>query len=182
MLRFFKLDKASRLKSRYKYWLVFVYSFFFNLDNNFLICSFLQDFFSELENNIFIFYFLILNIQVHKLYCKYSIKKKRNIYFTKKYSNSILSVKYILLYLKKFNLVYLINVYLLKMFLLLKIIFTIYKSINIVNLFIFIINFIKSKLLIWYPIYKSYSIFGYYKSTRLKYIDIKNENLKRLKY
>lgn len=125
-----------------------MYSFFFSLDNNFLICSFLQDFFSELENNIFIFYIFILNIQIHKLYCKYSIKKERNIYFTKKYSKNILSTKYIYLFFKKFNLIYMSTIFLSKMFLIFKHMCIAYKSLNIINFLIFTIKFIKSNLLI----------------------------------
>jgi len=56
-----------------------------------------------------------------------------------------------------------------------------YKSYVINNLVVYLYILISGNLINWYPIYKTHSIYGFYRSTRFNNIDIKNENLKRIK-
>lgn len=154
-------------------WL-YVYCFLFSLDSNFFICSYLRLELSNIENNIFmiLIFFILFVIYSYVRCIKYSEIK----------INNYINFKYLYFYLREHNLIYILNLFITNMYINLKNIYNLYiNKFYILTLFNLYTKF-KNLNLIWYPIYKSYSIFGYFKSTRLKFVDLKNENLKRLKY
>nr|QBI37886.1 Ymf75 [Tetrahymena rostrata]QGS65263.1 Ymf75 [Tetrahymena rostrata] len=168
------------------YFWLFLYSFITSLDNNFFICSYLRDeIFGKDENTFFVILFYILysfipfffkKIKKNKNIIAYSILYTHNmlieiiLFRFKQYILKYTTFKHIIIFnfqkIKSFN-IFLLNSY---------------KTYYINSLIIYILKLIESNFIIWQPIFKTYSIFGFYKSTRLNYTDFKNENLKRLKY
>jgi len=154
-------------------WL-YIYCFVVSLDSNFFMCSYLRFELSIIENNIYIvfFSFIFFILYNYLIKIKYSVVKIIN----------YINVNYIYVILKEQNILHLINLFILNFYININNVWNLYKN-NLIYIYVYnIYLFIKANNLVWYPIYKSYSIFGYYKSTRLKFIDLKNENLKRLKY
>lgn len=157
----------------YFIWL-YVYCFLFSLESNIFICSYIQTIFLDIENK---FHLLFIGFILFVIY-SYKFKSSNN----KNKIFNYINFSYIFYCLKHLPVFNYLNVLFNKLNL---------HFINFINLynssfFFTIINYcyskIKNSALVWYPIYKSYSIFGFYKSTRLKFIDLKNENLKRFKY
>lgn len=165
-------------------WL-FLYGFNTSIEDNFFICSYLRDeVFGKDENTILVLIFYILYslslFYLNKIKNK-NVNTKYSTLYTKNFLIELLTLRYklyvifntsinhILLFI--YTKLYLFNIFLLNS----------YKSYKINTLVLYIINLINISTLIWYPIYKTYSIFGFYKSTRLNFIDLKNENIKRLK-
>ena len=154
-------------------WL-YVYCFLFSLDFNFFICSYLRVQLFNIETNIFILLNIILFTFIYLL--------NKKLYLNNSKIKNFLKLDYIYLILKTYNLYNLSILFFKSIINNINNVIITYLNKKLINLISFItLNFLKKNLL-WYPIYKSYSIFGYYKSTRLKFVDIKNENLKRLKY
>lgn len=153
---------------------IYIYCFLFSLDSNFFICSYLKIELSNIENNM---HFVLLSLIIYIIY-KYNINSKFNLIQI----NNFLTINYYISLLKEQNILTLIKTFINNIFIKIINIFNIYNNKFLFNNILFIYINIKDSLLVWYPIYKSYSIFGYYKSTRLKFIDFKNENLKRFKY
>jgi hypothetical protein len=154
-------------------WL-YIYCFLFPLNSNFFMCSYLRVELTNIENNItFVLLFFIIFI----IYSYIKNTKHSGIKI-----NNYINVKYLYFYIREHNLIYILSLFLNNLYINLKNILNLYIN---KNYFLILYNMyikLRSCNLVWYPIYKSYSIFGYYKSTRLKFIDLKNENLKRLKY
>lgn len=165
-------------------WL-FLYCFNSSIEDNFFICSYLRDeVFGKDENTTLVILFYIVYsfilFYINKLRQKNVDNKSIALYtrdllielLTAKYKLYIIihtSINHILLFINKKLILF--NIFLLNN----------YKPYFINTLIIFLFNIYNSSTLIWYPIFKTYSIFGYYKSTRLNYIDLKNENIKRIK-
>ncbi len=164
----------------------FLYSFIASIENNFFICSYLKDeVFGKDENTFLVLMFYIV-YSLTLFYLNKLKKKNFNSNQSTLYTNELLieliTIKYKLLVLKFTSLKHILSFNLKKTSLFNIFLLNNYKSYKINTLVIYIINLINSNFIIWYPIYKTYSIFGYYKSTRLNYIDIKNENIKRIKH
>lgn len=165
-------------------WL-FLYGFNTSIEDNFFICSYLRDeIFGKDENTalsmlFYVIYSLILffinKLRKGDVDYKYATLYTRDLLIEllsfrfKLYIIIYTSINYITLFIYKK--LFLFNIFLLNN----------YKPYYINTLFIYALNLYSLTTLIWYPIFKTYSIFGYYKSTRLNYIDLKNENIKRLK-
>ncbi len=163
----------------------FLYSFLTSIEDNFFICSYLRDeVFGKDENTFLVLIFYI--IYSLSLFYINKLKKKNseliiNSLYTKELAIELITLKYKLFILKFSSFNYISYFNLKKLFLFNIFLLNNYKSYKINTLVVFLFNLINSSNIIWYPIYKTYSIFGYYKSTRLNFIDIKNENLKRIK-
>lgn len=152
----------------------YIYCFLVSLDSNFFICSYLSFQLSDIENNILLvilFFCFFVFISYNRLIKSDKIK-----------INNYINFKYMFLLFREQSIVYLVKLFLSNVSINLINILNLYKNNFLIVTFLKISLYVKNNSLLWYPIYKSYSIFGYYKSTRLKYIDLKNENLKRLKY
>lgn len=157
----------------YFIWL-YVYCFLFSLESNIFVCSYIQTIFLSIENK---FYLLFIGFIFFVIYSyKFKLSNNKNKIFNYINFNYVF---YCLKYLSIFN-------YLNMLFNRLNLHFVNFVSLYNNNLLFIAINYcysiFKNNILVWYPIYKSYSIFGFYKSTRLKFVDLKNENLKRFKY
>lgn len=157
----------------YFFW-IYLYCFLFSLESNIFICSYIQTSILIVENNFhfstpFFFIFVIYTI-------KFKLFKNKNKIF------NYINFNYIIFCFKKLSYLSFLSMYFKK----LKLNFINFINLFNNNIFCIFLNYcyiiIKNNILVWYPIYKSYSIFGFYKSTRLKFIDLKNENLKRFKY
>jgi hypothetical protein len=159
-------------------WL-FVYCFLFPLDSNFFTCSYLRLELSIIENNIIVVltFFLVYVIYSYIIFSFTEFFKFKN---TK--LNNYINFKYLYNFIKYYSLTYLLNIFLLKLNINFKNIIVLYTYKFYIVLVDSIYTKLKNNYLVWYPIYKSYSIFGYYQSTRLKFVDLKNENFKNLKY
>jgi len=153
---------------------IYIYCFLVPLNSNIFMCSYLSIKLSGLENNMSLL-FLLFTTTIIVFFFK-------NIKYSNNKINNYINFKYLNFYFKNLNLLYILNIYISNLYINFKNILSIY----IYKFYIIFLNNIflkiKNSTLLWYPIYKSYSIFGYYKSTRLKFVDLKNENLKRLKY
>nr|YP_004841723.1 Ymf75 [Ichthyophthirius multifiliis]AEL89265.1 Ymf75 [Ichthyophthirius multifiliis] len=135
-------------------------------------------------------YLFILFIIIYNSTILYKLKNYNNNYINtirdiliinnKQFLIETLLVRYINIFVF-FN-YYIFNLTQLKLFL--EILFTWFNNLYIFNL----LNNISYKFIFlnrnytWNSIYKQYSIFGYYISTRLKYKNLKTENIKKLKY
>lgn len=178
------LFKLLGRKATSVYFWLFLYSFLLEMEDNFFMCSYLRDEVFSCDLGVIISF-----ISIHAyLILKWSFRilLKRDRIRLNAYTRDLM-----LLYLKLRYLLH--NVSVLDLSLMLKMLYCsiVASSIFILNysktyyitsVFVYIIKVIISNLVIWYPIYKAYSIFGLYKSTRLNFIDLKNENIKRLKY
>lgn len=154
---------------------IYIYCFLFSLNSNIFICSYLKLGLFNVENNFYILFIFFTLFVMYSYYFKQNYKNNFNIY-------NYINLKYILFFYKKQSISILFNLLFNKLTTLFNNIIILYKNNLIVTFICYVSQIIKNSILIWYPIYKSYSIFGYYKSTRLKFIDLKNENLKRFKY
>lgn len=158
----------------------FIYSFLVSLNDNFFICSYLKNTFfldEELTNSVYlsiIVLLVILSLYNRKIYSESMINF--NII------TEFLRINYILKIFKNISLYYIFtfNLNKLKMFYLFLI--NCYKSYIFNNLLVYLYLLLNNNLISWYPIYKTHSIYGFYRSTRFNVVDTKNENLKRLKY
>jgi len=158
----------------------FLYSFLVSLGDNFFICSYLKNTFfldEELTNSVYLSILLLL--LVLSIYNK-EIYNKSVISFN--IISEFLRLNYILKILKNTSLYHVItfNLNNLKMFF--SFLINCYKSYIFNNSLIYLYLLIDSSFITWHPIYKTHSIYGFYRSTRFNVIDVKNENLKRLKY
>lgn len=166
-------------------WL-FLYAFILTIDDNFFICSYLRDeVFGKDENTflVLVFYVIysLLSFYINRLKKKNSNNRYSTLY-TQNILIEIMKLRYKFYVIKFAALNHLLNFNFKKLNLFTIFLSNNYKSYKINTLFIFLYSILNNKLILWYPIFKTYSIFGFYKSTRLNFIDIKNENLKRLKY
>lgn len=158
----------------------FIYSFLVSLNDNFFICSYLKNTFfldEELTNSVYLSILVLLVLL--SLYNK-KIYNESMVNFN--IITEFLRVNYILKILKNISLYYIItfNLNKLKMFYLF--LTNCYKPYIFNNLLVYLYLLINNNFISWYPIYKTHSIYGFYRSTRFNVIDTKNENLKRLKY
>lgn len=164
---------------------IFLYSFSSSIEDNFFICSYLRDeVFGKDENTTLVLVFYIIYSLI--LFYTNKIKNKnKNIkyitLYTKDFLTELLTLRYKFYILVNTSINHIILFTFSKFYLFLIFLINNYKSYKINTFFIFFIRLIKLTTLIWYPIFKAYSIFGFFKSTRLNFIDLKNENLKRLK-
>nr|YP_740731.1 Ymf75 [Tetrahymena malaccensis]ABI51640.1 Ymf75 [Tetrahymena malaccensis] len=170
------------------YFWFFLYCFLTNMDTNLFVssCSFLRvEVFGKDENTtlVLLFYvtYSLLNFYLNKLKNKYNNIKRKHLYTTELLIELLL-FKYKLIILKFSSLKYILTFNVRKFILFNIFVINNYKSYKINTLFIYLYYYLNSLNIIWYPIFKAYSIFGYYKSTRLNFIDTKNENIKRIKY
>lgn len=158
----------------------FVYSFLVSLENNFFICSYLKNNLfldEELTNSIYLSLLLlliVLSTYNSKTYNK-SLMNFNIIY-------EFLKINYILKILKNISIYYIISFNLNNLNMFISFLTNCYKSYIFNNLLIYLYLLININFITWHPIYKTHSIYGFYRSTRFNVIDIKNENLKRLKY
>jgi len=157
----------------------FIYSFSTSLNDNFFICSYLKNtfFLNEELNNItylsaislFILFCLKNKITTNKYMSKYNIIIE------------FLKINYVLKIFSSISTYYIITFNLNKLRMFFTFLTNYYKSYVINNLVVYLYILISGNLINWYPIYKTHSIYGFYRSTRFNNIDIKNENLKRIK-
>lgn len=173
---------GKRLTPTY-FWL-FLYSFLSEMEDNFFMCSYLRDevFSNDLGVNIS---FMSLHVYLVFTWSIRILLKRNNIKlnsYTRNLFVVYLKLRYILHNIKVLNLSYSLKLLYSNIVVVSVFIFNFFNSYYISSVFTYLVNAISTKLVIWYPIYKAYSIFGFYKSTRLNFIDFKNENIKRLKY
>lgn len=143
--------------------IILLYFFILPLDYNFFICSYLNDELNVFENHLNFYFYFILIFTIFRNFNK---------------SNKSKNFINLFIIVKQFK----INIFLNKIKLFLISIIFYFNITNIMNFFKYVYISFKNNNQLWYPIYKSYSIFGFYKSTRIKFIDLKNENLKKFKY
>jgi len=157
----------------------FIYSFSTSLNDNFFICSYLKNtFFLNEELNSTTYLSAILLFILFCLKSKTTINKhisKYNIII------EFLKISYILKIFNSISTYYIITFNLNKFQMFFIFLTNYYKSYVVNNLIVYLYNLINGNLINWYPIYKTHSIYGFYRSTRFNNIDIKNENLKRIK-
>lgn len=170
------------------YFWFFLYCFLSNINTNIFICScsFLKaEVFGKDENTtlvlIFYIFYSLFTFYLNKLKNKNIQTFKKHLYTTELLIELLL-FKYKIIILKFSSLKYIITFNLRKFILFNIFVSNSYKSYKINTLFLYLYIYLNNLNIIWYPIFKAYSIFGYYKSTRLNFIDTKNENIKRLKY
>lgn len=158
----------------------FIYSFLVSLGDNFFMCSYLKNTFfldEELTNSV---YLSILVILVSLSVYNKEIYNKSIINFN--IISEFLRFNYMLKIFKNISLYHIITFNLNNFKMFFSFLTNCYKSYIFNNLLVYIYLLVSNSFITWHPIYKTHSIYGFYRSTRFNVIDIKNENLKRLKY
>nr|YP_740776.1 Ymf75 [Tetrahymena paravorax]ABI51685.1 Ymf75 [Tetrahymena paravorax] len=165
-------------------WL-FLYSFLFISTDNIFLCSYLREDVFGLEENIIIVLFIpILYVAIKYFFYNYINSKIQIKMSLLKYDilKEILTLKYKLHIYIITTIKHIIDFNFKKLILFTNFIINYYKSNLINNLIIYIFNYFYKNNLIWYTLFKTHSIYGYYRATRLNFIDLRNENMKRYKY
>ena len=163
------------LKNVNFYFLVlFVYSFCVDVRINFFVCSFIRSNIIFLNLIYFTFYFILTFLFLYILS------------FYTNYTRSIVNSDWLVLMYRKY---YIFNV---SIFGLISYFFDLirYCMLGIYNLykhsFLFSVIFsLFSKLFstnLWFPLFKRHSYFGYFRSMRQRWGDVKTEEANRLKY
>nr|NP_149379.1 ymf75 [Tetrahymena thermophila]7W5Z_Y5 Chain Y5, Ymf75 [Tetrahymena thermophila]7W5Z_y5 Chain y5, Ymf75 [Tetrahymena thermophila]8B6H_ED Chain ED, Ymf75 [Tetrahymena thermophila SB210]8B6H_Ed Chain Ed, Ymf75 [Tetrahymena thermophila SB210]8BQS_ED Chain ED, Ymf75 [Tetrahymena thermophila SB210]8BQS_Ed Chain Ed, Ymf75 [Tetrahymena thermophila SB210]8GYM_Y5 Chain Y5, Ymf75 [Tetrahymena thermophila SB210]8GYM_y5 Chain y5, Ymf75 [Tetrahymena thermophila SB210]8GZU_0F Chain 0F, Ymf75 [Tetrahy len=170
------------------YFWFFLYCFLSTMDTNIFVssCSFLKvEVFGKDENTtlvlLFYVFYSLFNFYLSRIKNKNNYLVRKHLYTTELLIELIL-FKYKLIILKFSSIKYILNFNVRKFILFNLFLINNYKAYKINTFFLYIYIYLNNLNIIWYPIFKAYSIFGYYKSTRLNFIDTKNENIKRIKY
>lgn len=182
---FFKdLFKLQNKKIVPMYLWFFLFSFILDIEDNFFICSYLRDeVFGKDENTMLVLIIYVLYYLGLFYWNRFKTNKANTpmSLYTTNLLIEMLLMRY-RFYIAKFASFTYITLYNFRRFFLFNLFLSNnYKPYFFNTLIVYLFNIFDLRLIIWYPIYKTYSIFGYYKSTRLNFIDTKNENLKRLK-
>jgi len=175
---FFNITKQSviyLIKNINFYFLFFfIYSFCIDVRSNFLVCSFFRGNVVFTDFGIFLFYFLItflflffifyfLNLVKSNLNYDYLLFLYRNYYIR---NISLLALFSYLFNNLRFYFIFFYNIFI--------------KSF-IFSFFLEIFSILFNKYY-WYPIFKRHSYFGLYRHLRQKWVEVKCEEINRLKY
>ncbi len=159
----------------------FLYSFTIDLNDNFFICSYLRSNLFGNEEVTEVIY-ITFSILIAYLFCRNNINLKKLNKIGSDLIAELLKIKYIYIILNYVSSSHVISYNFNKTNMFAIFIFNFYKSYKINNFIVFsYIKFINN-LIIWYPIFKTYSIYGFYKTTRVNFFQSKLESVKRLKY
>lgn len=156
-----------------------LYCFLFNVTNNILICSFLNDYLFSSDENILVILSLFLLYYVFKNFLN---KFKTTTSLRLNILQEILSVSYKFIIFKNISLMNMLNFNLVKFNSFINFIINYYTYSYLNNTFVFLVNTFITNNIKWYTIFKTHSIYGYYRSTRLNFIDLKSENMIKSKY
>ena len=154
--------------------LVFLYSFCTSVRSNLLVCSFIRTNIIYADFGFFIVFFLIVYTILFIIFFFLNIVKSVNnydwlLFLYRNYFLFNLSFLTLLSYIFdtfKFYILWL---------------FSVFKNLFFFNFFIEIFNFIFNQSF-WYPIFKRHSYFGYFRSMRQKWVEVKSEEVTRFKY
>lgn len=142
--------------------------------SNIFFCSFLINFFNFISfSNLSFFLVFYILISLNGIFLNF-FKIKLNLNNT---YNNLLLVFFFYLYNVfsfKINFIYLINWFL---------VFIKFNKLNLIKI-IFLINyaFDKINVISWYTLFKRHSIFGFYRISRQRWVELKSEELNFLKY
>jgi len=152
-----------------------------DLNDNFFICSYLRINLFGSEEVTEIIYIVFYSIILY-LFLKNHIKLKKLNKNESKLTVEFLKIKYLYTLLNCVPLLHITNYILNKINMFVIFVFNFYKSYKINNFIIFFYKVLINASIIWYPVFKTHSIYGFYKTTRNNFAQSKLESVKRLKY
>lgn len=159
----------------------FLYSFSIDLNDNFFICSYLRSNLFGNEEATEIIYAIFSTVIIYLFY-KNNVNLKKLNKIGSDLIAELLKIKYIYILLNYVSYFHIISYNFNKTNMFSIFIFNFYKSYKINNFIVYVFIKFVNNLIIWYPIFKTYSIYGFYKTTRVNFIQSKLESVKRLKY
>ena len=154
--------------------MIFLYSFCTSVRSNLLVCSFMRNNVIYADFGFFIVYFLLVYSVLFLLFYFLNIVRNVNnydwlLFLYRNYFIFNLSILTLVSYIYdtiKFYLFWLLFLF---------------KNLFIVTFFINLLSSVFSQNC-WYPIFKRYSYFGYFRSMRQKWVEVKSEEITRFKY
>lgn len=154
--------------------MIFLYSFCTSVRSNILVCSFIRNSVIYADLGFFIGFFLIAYILLFICFYYLNIVKSVNnydwlLFLYRNYFVFNVSVLTLISYLVNTIKFYVFWV------------FSLISNLFIFNLILEIINVVSSQSF-WYPIFKRHSYFGYFRSMRQKWVEVKSEEVTRFKY
>jgi hypothetical protein len=154
--------------------IAFFYNFCTSIKSNFFACSYIRDNIVCVDFGVFVYYFFFTYIILFIYYYrknKFKVSSNydwiiivyRNYFNTevaifRTFNNFFNSIKFIFFWLLNY-----------------------FKNLLVLNIFLDFFNKLFS-VSYWYPIYKRYSYFGYFRDMRQKWTETKTEEITRFKY